>query len=214
MDSLVSKKMNNAWQFDDVPNTACIATTDVLDNGAPITEVYHDYDGGWQFLNTRKQPFTADDARVVCLSSMVELDSSIAELHGLDYGWRAIRRSPKSAWVTEKNHPYPEFATDGYYLENADWMAQYKDDVNQPPLKQREDLLLEHWCKLIFRFRDEKSDREDYDSERMWVVVTDVDDYDFYTGILQNTPERNTGLTEGDQVRFHPSHIIEVREVG
>ena len=206
--------MTKTWQFDDAPNTSCIATADVLENDAPITEVYHDYDGGWQFLNTRDEPFTADDGRVVCLSSMIELDSSIAELHNLDYGWRAIRRSPTSAWVIEKNHPFPEFSTDGYYLENADWIAKYKDDVNPPPLVQREDLLIEHWCKLIFRFRHETSEPEDYDSERMWVVVTDVDDYDFYTGILQNTPAKNTGLTEGDEVRFHPSHIIEVTKAG
>lgn len=204
--------MNNAWPFHDAPDTACIATTDVLENGVLITEVYHDYDGGWQFLNTRDKPFSEDEARVVSLSSMVEMDSSIKLLHAMDYGWRAFRHTAETAWVTEKNHPYPEFDTDGYYLEDADWVAEFKDDVNPPDPELRENLSVEHWCKLIFRFRHETSEREDYDSERMWVVITDVDDHDFYTGVLQNTPAKNTGLTEGDEIYFHPSHIIEVAD--
>lgn len=204
--------MKTFWQFDDAPNTACIATVDILDRDVAITEVYHDYDGGWQFLNTRDEPFSADDARLVCLSSIIDLDDSISKLHSLDYGWRAFRPTKQAEWTIEKNHPFPEFDVDGFYLENADWIAQYKDDVNPPPIEKRENLLLNQSCKLIFRFRHEMSDREDYDSERMWVVINDVDEHDYYTGTLQNTPLKNKGLVEGDEIRFHPIHIIEFTE--
>ena len=206
--------MNIDWPFNDPPNASCITTVDVLERNAVITDVYHDYGGGWQFLNASDNPFDSDDGRVVCLSSMIEMDGTIKQLHELDFGWRASRNSLESEWQIDKNHPFPTFADSGYYLENADWIAQYLDNVNPPPMDQREDLLLDHRCKLIFRFRDEVSEREDYDSERMWVTITDVDDYDFYTGTLQNTPAKNSGLNTGDEIRFHPTHIIEFHDGG
>lgn len=206
--------MSKPWKFDDAPNTACITTVDIVAGRAPITEVYHDYGGGWQFLNSRDMPLTADDGRVVCLSSIVELDESISELHELDFGWRAFRNSPAEKWATEKNHPFPEFSRVGYYLENAEWIAQYVKNVNPPPLQSRESLVLGQRCKLIFRFRHEQSAREDRDSERMWVVITDVDEHNFYTGTLLTTPVANGGLAEGDEIPFHPTHIIEVDDVG
>ena len=206
--------MNEDWQFDDPPDTACITTADVLERNAVITDVYHDYGGGWQFLNASDEPFTADDGRVVSLDCMIEMDHTLRQLFKLDYGWRASRPSSADVWKFEKNHPFPTFAESGYYLEDADWISQYLDDVNPPPMEQRENLLLDHWCKLIFRFRDEMSEREDYDSERMWVSITDVDDYDFYTGTLQNTPAKNQGLESGNEIRFHPTHIIEIDNGG
>lgn len=210
----MNTNMNTDWPFDDPPNVACITTVDVLERNAVITDVYHDYDGGWQFLNASDEPFTSADGRVVSLGCMVEIDATIRLLSELDFGWHASRQSPTSEWKIRKNHPFPTYADSGFDLENADWVSQYLDDVNPPPMEQREDLLLDHWCKLIFRFRDEMSEREDYDSERMWVAITDVDDYDYYTGRLQNTPAKNTGLKSGDEIRFHPTHIIEIRDGG
>lgn len=206
--------MSKPWKFDDDPDTACITTTDIVERRAPITNVYHNYGGGWQFLNSRDTPFTADDGRLVCLSSVVELDDSISELYLLDFGWRAFRNSPGEKWTTERNHPFPEFSRAGYYLENADWIAQYISNVNPPSLEYRERLILGHQCKLIFRFRHEQSVRENHDSERMWVVITNVDEHDFYTGTLLNTPVANGGLVEGDEIHFHPTHVIEVAERG
>lgn len=204
--------MSSDWPFDDPPNTACFTTVDVVERNASITDVYHDYGGGWQFLNTTDAPLTLGMCQIVSLGCMVKLDQTITQLSGLDYGWRASRTDAQATWQFAKNHPFPVFSESGFYLENADWIAQYRDDVNPPPMEQRENLLLEHCCKLIFRFRDEMSEREDYDSERMWVVISDVDDYDFYTGTLLNSPARNSGLSAGDEIRFHPTHIIEIQD--
>ena len=211
---VIHLNMNPNWPFDDPPNVSCITTVDVLERNAVITDVYHDYGGGWQFLNASDEPFTSADGRIVSLGCMIEMDATITHLSELDYGWRASRNSPASEWKTEKNHPFPTFADSGFYIENADWISQYLDDVNPPPMEQRENLLINHWCKLIFRFRDEMSERENYDSERMWLEITDVGDYDFYSGILQNTPAKNLGLNAGDEIRFHPTQIIEIRYGG
>ena len=206
--------MNTDWLFDDPPNTRCFTTVDVLERNAVITDAYHEYGGGWQFLNASDEPFTSANARIVSLGCIIEKDGTIQKLSELDYGWHASRSSLESTWNFSKDHPFPTFEESGFYLENADWISQYFDDVNPPPMEQRKDLLLDHWCRLIFRFRDEMSEPEDYDSERMWVAITDVDDYDYYTGTLQNTPVKNPGLNAGDEIRFHPTHIIEIRDGG
>jgi len=52
------------WPFEDMPNTAALTTSDVLEANAPILHVTHDADdGSWQFLPGRA--VSTSEARVV-----------------------------------------------------------------------------------------------------------------------------------------------------
>lgn len=201
--------MAKEWQFDDPPNAASFTTKFVL-NGSPILRVYHDYDGGWQFHGSADDPATTDVGRVVSLASMVRRDPSLTQLHDLPCGWRAIRTSLYAAWVREKNNPFPTFAENGYYLEDAMWMSQYRDDVHPPPEEIRNSLLVGTYVKLMFRFAAENADRQDGEVERMWVRVTALDEDENYIGTLENNPAQDQVLRCGDSIHFHPLHVIEV----
>ncbi|MCA8988502.1 MAG: hypothetical protein KDA78_12710, partial [Planctomycetaceae bacterium] len=157
--------MKSDWLFTDPPNAAALTTTFVLD-GSPILRVYHDYDATWQFHGSPDDPATEDVARVVSLQSMISRDESLAELHDLPYGWRAFRSTVTSRWKREKNHPFPTFEEDGYYLEDAVWMSAYRDDVNPPPEEIRDNLPVGAYVKLLFRFAAENADRQDGQTER------------------------------------------------
>jgi hypothetical protein len=201
--------MPNDWQFADPPNAASLTTKFVLD-GAPILRVYHDYDGGWQFHGSPDDPATADVGRVVSLGEIIGRDSSLAQLHDLPWGWRASRRSTAAPWVRERNHPFPTYEENGFYLEDAVWMSQYRDDVNPPGEQIRENLAVGTYVKLLFRFAPEDADRQDREVERMWVLVTELDEDDYYLGTLANDPVHDQVLSCGDLIHFHPLHVMEV----
>jgi hypothetical protein len=205
--------MADRWQFNDTPNTASFTTTFVLD-GAPILRVYHDYDGGWQFHGAPDDPATSDVARLVSLGSMIERDATLNELHDLPDGWRAFRTTVRKPWKRQKNNPFPTYAENGYYLENAVWMAQYRDDVRPPSEELRGNLEVGDYVKLLFRFAAEDSRRRDKQTERMWVLVTDIDEDENYIGTLENDPHHSDTLTCGDTIRFHPVHVMEILEKG
>ena len=84
------------WPFEDPPNVAVITTQAVLD-GAWIARVSIDEEeGGWQF-HALPDPLE-EDARVVALRRIYQLDPSIAELADLPLGGRAWRTAPDAAW--------------------------------------------------------------------------------------------------------------------
>jgi uncharacterized protein YegJ (DUF2314 family) len=64
--------------------------------------------------------------------------------------------------------------------------------------------------KLLFRFAAEDAPREDNQTERMWVTITNVDDdYGYYTGVIDNEPIHSTAAY-GDELQFHPLNIAEI----
>lgn len=85
------------WKFQDAPNVAVITDKKIISGHDWIAYVSHDEDdGGWQFLS--RGPMSEDDAAVVSLRSIVEIDHSIGELADMPLGW--------SAWRTEKDAPW------------------------------------------------------------------------------------------------------------
>jgi hypothetical protein len=201
--------MNPDWPFDDSPDTACITTTLVLD-GAAMLLVFHDYGGGWQFLGSPDQPTTADVGRVVSLGSMVACDGTLAELCDLPHGWGAVREKTGGPWHRWRNHPFATHAEEGYYLEDADWVAQYRDDVHPPPVEARQNLPVGTCVKLLFRFAAEDAPRENGQVERMWVRITEIFEEESYVGTLENDPRHGEVLACGDEVCFHPLHVMEI----
>jgi hypothetical protein len=141
---------------------------------------------------------------------MIGRDPSLAQLHDLPWGWCAARRSVDAPWVREKNNPFPTYEENGYYLEDAVWMSQYRDDVNPPAKEIRNNLTVGTYVKLLFRFAAEKADRQDGEVERMWVQVTALDEDENYIGTLETDPVHIEVLSCGDTIHFHPLHVMEV----
>lgn len=200
--------MTHDWKFDDPPNTACFTTSFVL-QGSPILRVFHDYDGDWQFHGHADQPADDSTVQVVALEQVVQLDASVRTLHDLPYGWAAERQSPDHDWRRLKNTPFPSFSENGYYLEDAAWLSEYRDDVNPPSEDELEHLDVGDFVKLIFRFADETTDREDGQCERMWVTITGFDDDGYFVGTLENDPQHDA-TKYGEILSFHPLHVAEI----
>ncbi len=93
------------WPFDQPPNCATFVTRSLIEEKSPILFVSHDEDDhGWQFhdtLDATKQ----EDACIVCLSHVLELDPSMKELADLEPGWVAWRTSISQPWVREPAPP-------------------------------------------------------------------------------------------------------------
>ena len=201
--------MTTDWSFDESREVTCITTSYVL-GGSPILRVYRDFEGDWQFHGAFDQPASQEVAQVVSLGAMVDLDPTLSGVAQLPYAWMAYRDSASDAWIREKNHPFPTFEENGYYLEDAVWMSQYRDDVDPPAEEIRDNVAPETHVKLMFRFLPEDAEREDNDTERMWVLVKGEDEDGFYYGVLDNDPQHETSLTCGDEIQFHPLHIMAV----
>ena len=85
------------FSFADVPNTACFTCSHVLERGKPILYVSHDEDGYWQFLcgGHHKE----EDARIISLASILNIDETMGDLAGLDYGQYAEAKDMESDWI-------------------------------------------------------------------------------------------------------------------
>lgn len=202
--------MSNEWPFSIPPNVVTLVSRYILE-GEPITFAYRGWeDGTFQFLPDRITK--SGDARLVALKEVFDVDSSIAELADLPPGWMAHRPGPTSAWEWRKDHPFPVFAERGFYLEDAtEYERQCPDLYQVPSAAIRESLKVGDFVKLIFRFAEESSDREDNDSERMWVEVREVDEENGrYRGTLANDPRAHSQIAYGDELWFHPSHVFAV----
>ena len=85
------------FPFNDVPNTATIICCHIIDDKKPILYVSHDdEDGMWQFLCG--ETHTTDEARLVSLKYVFDLDNSVGMLKDMPYGCYATRKSPKDNW--------------------------------------------------------------------------------------------------------------------
>ena len=87
------------FPFADAPNTACFTCRHVLEEHKPILYVSHDEDGYWQFLcgGSHKE----EDARVVSLASILNIDETMGDLAGLDYGECAEAEDAASDWMVK-----------------------------------------------------------------------------------------------------------------
>lgn len=89
------------WKFQDSPNVAVITNQKIVSGGDWIAYVTHDEDdGGWQFHN--REPLNEEDAAIVSLRSIIELDGSIGELSDLPLGWHAWRERKDAQWQRSK----------------------------------------------------------------------------------------------------------------
>lgn len=200
--------IESQWPFQDPPNTASLTSEHVL-RGEPICNVYRDWDDGtWQFLPNRITE--TKDGRVVALSEMVKLDASLIELADLQPGWMGQRNGPGDPWKRRKNHPFPTYAENGFYLEDA---TEYErlGLCEIPAGDVRENLEIGSVVKLVFRFAGEWSPRADNQCERMWVKVPEVDlENARYKGVLLNTPAIHNVVSDDEELWFHALHVLDL----
>ena len=83
--------------FADAPDTACFTCCHVLDKNKPILYVSHDEDGYWQFLCGKNH--NDEDARIISLAEILNIDETMNDLAELDYGEYAEAENEKSDWI-------------------------------------------------------------------------------------------------------------------
>lgn len=89
------------FPFNDDPDTAAIICCHIMENMAPILYVSHDEDDGmWQFLCGKEHEI--DEARVVSLKEVFDLDNSIGVLKDMPCGYYAERKMQNDDWIIRK----------------------------------------------------------------------------------------------------------------
>jgi hypothetical protein len=90
-------------KFNDQNNLAVITTKKITSGEDWIGYVTHDMDdGSWQFLELSNKEPNIEDAVVVSLENILDLDETINELSDLPLGWFASRLSKTSPWLKGK----------------------------------------------------------------------------------------------------------------
>ena len=93
---------DSRWLFEEPQNVAVLTTTNVVKHNTFVLYVSHDSDDGmWQFHDGAD--VDENNAMLISLQEMVELDPSISELADLPLGWIAWRRSTNESWNREKD---------------------------------------------------------------------------------------------------------------
>jgi hypothetical protein len=86
---------NTNFKFYEERNLGVYTTQKTLE-GNPILRVYHNKDGSWQF-HSEEFPII-ENSKIICLEKLVKKDPSLNEIHYLNYGQYAIRKSVNSKW--------------------------------------------------------------------------------------------------------------------
>ena len=92
------KLFKRKFPFPESPNTMCFTCCHILNDNEPIAYISHDEDGCWQFLCGRNH--TEDEARIVSLSEMLEIDKSVAKFADLKRGEYA--EDCNGSWFVQK----------------------------------------------------------------------------------------------------------------
>lgn len=87
-----------SFPFSDAENTVTLTCCHITNESKPILYVSHDDDDGmWQFL-CGKSEHTEEEARLVSLLKIYQLDKSVADIADLPYGHISERINENSNW--------------------------------------------------------------------------------------------------------------------
>jgi hypothetical protein len=92
-----NKKTENEFKFKDSEDKAIFTCNHVLE-GKPILYVTHDTDGDWQFLCGHDN-HTEENAKIISLKQVVELDNTVNDLYEMPKGVEAERDSVGAKWI-------------------------------------------------------------------------------------------------------------------
>ena len=81
-------------------NKSAITTKYVVNNNSIIVSVFYDEDGDWQFLG--EDEVSEEDAIVVSIQEMIDIDKSLVNLPDLKEGESAYRKNKESIWLIRK----------------------------------------------------------------------------------------------------------------
>lgn len=81
-------------------NKSAITTKYVVNNNSIIVSVFYDEDGDWQFLGDEE--VSEEDAIVVSIQEMIDIDKSLVNLPDLKEGESAYRKNKESIWLIRK----------------------------------------------------------------------------------------------------------------
>ncbi len=79
------------------PNRYVFTTKQVAFKGSPILFVSHDTDDDWQFFG--EEEVKEEDAAVLLLKEIIEIDPSISNVLNMPKGAKAKRSSKNAEWV-------------------------------------------------------------------------------------------------------------------
>lgn len=86
------------WPFKDAANTAVFTSRRILNGEDWIHYITHDEDdGSWQF-HPYSGPTPEEEAKIVSLKTMLEIEPRISELADLPLGWYAWRETRVGNW--------------------------------------------------------------------------------------------------------------------
>ena len=111
----------------------------------------------------------------------------------------------------EEEYPYASFEKDGYEIEVIELESWVDEGFLQEPIPSDEERFAVDEgdaVKLIFHYAKQIKGKA-HPVEHMWVVVTSAD-MGFLTGFLDNEPNYTKLLKPGQELSFHPEHIIEI----
>ena len=100
---------NAEFKFNEPRNLAIFTTRQWFEEQKPILRVFHEKEGGWQFLT--EDPIMEEDCKVVSLKEMVKRDKTLNEIFDLDYGEEAERAFSGGKWNRQKMESYTETPT-------------------------------------------------------------------------------------------------------
>lgn len=93
---------NTEWIWDQTEDTATLTTKQVVEQGLPVLVVTHYADDhSWAF--TCGVTDNPDDALVVAMETVVNLDPTLSEVADLEPGWSAFRDSVGAPWEFEED---------------------------------------------------------------------------------------------------------------
>lgn len=79
-------------------NQAVFTTKNVMNNKLTIVRVTHDHDGSWQFFDAVSTN-SFENAMLVSLKNILNIDSSISDVIHIDEGHRAQREEKNKPWT-------------------------------------------------------------------------------------------------------------------
>ncbi|MCR5570342.1 MAG: hypothetical protein K6G31_13890 [Paludibacteraceae bacterium] len=82
-------------------NIYVFSTKGIVENNVSINYIVHDEEGDWQFLNL-DEDLTEDNARLLSLEEVINMDNSIEKILDMDLGYYAIKSESTNAWIIKK----------------------------------------------------------------------------------------------------------------
>jgi len=113
----------------------------------------------------------------------------------------------------EEKYPYATLEDDGYELDVIEAGNREKQGFLEEPIPADEErFAVEEGdvVKLVFHYAQPMEvEGKSQSLEHMWVVITNTEDGTI-AGYLDNQPQYTNSLTPGQEINFHPEHIIAI----